>query len=174
MNNEEAYNFYTTNSQKSFSQISREYISKFNLDELEFEFFRREFANIKNERMIYSKEKDIATWKNFYFTSTLVNSAVSQNSNEDLSMEQLPASQSTVEFTENFCRKPLKQISEVRNKAIRNRLTTIMSHIEAVAQHENVSPKIISMYLVKLYSLDEYDISTANVTKELIQTGKFG
>ena len=49
-----------------------------------------------------------------------------------------------------------------------------MSHIEAVAQHENVSPKTISMYLVKLYSLDEYDMSTANVTKELIQTGKFG
>ena len=49
-----------------------------------------------------------------------------------------------------------------------------MSHIEAVAQHENVSPKTISMYLVKLYSLDEYDMSTANVTKELIQRGKFG
>ena len=124
--------------------------------------------------MIYSKEKDIATWNNFYFTSTLVSSALSHHSNEDLSMELLPGSQLTVEFTENLSRKHLKHISEVRNKALRNRLATIMSHIEAVAQHENVSPKTISMYLVKLYYLDEYDMSTANVTKELIQTGKFG
>ena len=71
MNNEEAYNFYTTNSLKSFSQISREFFAKLNLDESEFDFFRKKFANIKSERMIYSKEKDIATWNNFYFTSTL-------------------------------------------------------------------------------------------------------
>ena len=60
-------------------------------------------------------------------------------------MELLTASQSTVEFTENFCRKPLKHISEVRNKALRIRLATILSHIEAVAQHETVLDLIVSI-----------------------------
>ena len=30
------------------------------------------------------------------------------------------------------------------------------------------------MYLLRLYSLEDHDISTANVTKEIIKTGKFG
>ena len=130
----------------------------------------------RNERMVYSKEKDLATWNSLYFASTSTDPPIRMNhhSNEDLSMDQLPTSESTVEFTENFNRKSLKHISQVRNKALRNRLANLMSHIEAVAQHESVSPKMISMYLVRLYSLDDYDISTANVTKELIQTGKFG
>ena len=39
MNNEEAYNFYTTK-QKSFSQISREFIAKYNVDESHFDCLR--------------------------------------------------------------------------------------------------------------------------------------
>ena len=62
MNNEEAYNFYTTNSLKGFSQISREFIEKYDLNESDFDFFRIKFTQLKGMRMTYSKEKDLDTW----------------------------------------------------------------------------------------------------------------
>lgn len=60
------------------------------------------------------------------------------------------------------------------NRSIRNRLTELSSHIEVVAKRENSTPTIIAMYLVKLYSLDEQDTTTANVIKDYINNGNIG
>ena len=97
-----------------------------------------------------------------------------QCSDQDFAMDKLQASQSTVQFDEILNRIPQKHISQLENSAIHNRLAELRSHIEAVAQHEDCTPKTIAMFLVILYLLEEDDNSTANVFKEMINTGKFG
>ena len=86
-------------------------------------------------------------WNSICFTSTPTNPPLSlpHHSDEELSSELLPTTQSINEFNENFNRRPIKHISQLQNKALRNRLTNLGLHIEAVAQHEDVSPKMVSM-----------------------------
>ena len=175
MNNEEAYSFYLTNSEKSFSDISRFFIGKNGLGDDQFQVFRRKFSEMKKERLIYLKRDDLTTWNQLFFcTSDPLHNELSQYSNDDFPLDKLPTSKSTVEFEENFSQVHGKHISQLQNKAIRNRLSKLRSHVEAVAQHEDCTPKTIAMYLVKLYSSEEHDKGTANVIKEIINTGKFG
>ena len=89
-------------------------------------------------------------------------------------MDKLQASQFTVHLDENLNRLPKYHISQLQNRDIRNRLAELRYHVEAVALHEDCTPKTIAMFLVKLYSLEEHDNSTANVIKEIINTGNFG
>ncbi|KAI6647513.1 hypothetical protein LOD99_8778 [Oopsacas minuta] len=51
---------------------------------------------------------------------------------------------------------------------MRYRLANLRLHLEAVAQREEVSPKMISSYLLLLYSQEEHDVSTANISKNVI------
>ena len=52
MNNYDAYDFYLSNSDRAFYNIVRECISKYHLDESDFDYFRRKFTQIKQERTI--------------------------------------------------------------------------------------------------------------------------
>ena len=101
-------------------------------------------------------------------------SELTQFSDQDFAMDKLQTSQSTAQLDEILNRIPQKQISQLQNRAIRNELDELRSHVEAVALHEDCTPKTIAMFLVKLYSLEEHDNSTDNVIKEIINTGKFG
>ncbi|KAI6647512.1 hypothetical protein LOD99_8777 [Oopsacas minuta] len=82
MNNKEAFNFYMSNSEKAFSTIAREFIAKYNLGESNCDFFRRKFSNIKSERKIYLKEKDLATWEELPFCRDPQMDDIPQSSNE--------------------------------------------------------------------------------------------
>ena len=176
MDNEEAYQFYTSNSGKSFSDISRLFIGKYHLEEVKHDYFRRKFSEMKKERLTYLKRNDLTTWNQLYFCTSISpsHSELPHFSDQDFAMDKLQASQSTVQLDENLNRIPQKHISQLQNRAIRNLLAELRSHVEAVALHEDCTPKTIAMFLVKLYSLEEHDNSTANVIKEIINTGKFG
>ena len=142
MNNEEAFHFCTSNSEKSFSDISRLFIVKYHIDEVKFDFYRRKFAEMKKERLSYLKRNDLTTWNQLYFSPIHPShSELPQCSYQDFTMEELQASQSTIELEENISRLPQKHISQLQNRAIRNRLTELKSHVEAVAQHEDCTPK---------------------------------
>ncbi|KAI6656143.1 hypothetical protein LOD99_1476 [Oopsacas minuta] len=88
---------------------------------------------------------------------------IPQSSNEDR-----PFKESTIVFEEDFSRVSRKHISELSNKGMRYRLAILRLHLETVAQREEISPKMISSYLLLLYSQEEHDVSTANISKNVI------
>ena len=176
MNNEEAYHFFNSNYDESFSGMSRLFIQKYGLEEATWDYFRRKFSDMKKERQVYLKKSDLTTWNELYFCTPKIplHSEFPQSSDYDFSIDILQTSEPTVEFKEDFSRKPVRHISNLQNRSIRNRLAELRSHVEAVAQHEDSTPKTIAIYLVKLYSLEEHDNCIANAMKEVINTGKFG
>ncbi|KAI6646833.1 hypothetical protein LOD99_9162 [Oopsacas minuta] len=190
MNNKEAFNFYMSNSEKAFSTIAHQFITKYNLEESNCDLLRRKFSNIKSERKIYLKEKDLATWEELLFCRDPQMDDIPQSSNEarpfkestivfeedfsrdpqmddilQSSNEARPSKESTIVFEEDFSRVSRKQISELSNKGMRYRLANLILYLEAVAHREEVSPKMISSYLLLLYSQEEHDVCTANISK---------
>ncbi|KAI6658740.1 hypothetical protein LOD99_15063 [Oopsacas minuta] len=149
-----------SNSEKAFSTIAREFISKYNLGESNCDLFRRKFSNIKSERKIYLKEKDLATWEELLFCRDPQMDDIPQSSNG-----ARPFKESTVVFEEDFSRVSRKHISELSNKSMRYRLANLRLHLETVAHWEEVSLKMISSYLLLLYSQEEHDVSIAKITK---------
>ncbi|KAI6650823.1 hypothetical protein LOD99_7874 [Oopsacas minuta] len=94
---------------------------------------------------------------------------IPQSSNEDRLFKE-----STIVFEEDFSRVSRKQISELSNKGMRYRLANLRLHLETVAQRGEVSPKMISSYLLLLYSQEEHDVSPlisakCNCKKSLIR-----
>ncbi|KAI6661403.1 hypothetical protein LOD99_13274 [Oopsacas minuta] len=100
-----------SNSEEAFSTIAREFISKYNLEESNCDLFRRKFSNIKSERKIYLKEKDLATWEELLFCRDPQMDDIPQSSNE-----ARPFKESTIAFEEDFSRVSRKHISELSNK----------------------------------------------------------
>ena len=97
---------------------------------------------MKKERLVYVKKSDLTTWNQLYFCIPSINplhSEFPQSSDSDFDI--LQTSQPTVEFKEDFSRKPVRHISQLQNRSIRNRLTELRSHVEAIAQHEDSTPK---------------------------------
>ena len=98
---------------------------------------------MKKERQTYLKRNDLTTWNQLYFC-TLISPSHSEHpqfSDQDFAMDKLQASQSTVQLDENLNRISQKHISQLQNRASRNRLAEIRSHDEAVALHEDCTPK---------------------------------
>ncbi|KAI6656122.1 hypothetical protein LOD99_1455 [Oopsacas minuta] len=85
-----------------------------------------------------------------------------------LQMKIDPPRNLLIVFEEDFSRVSRKHISELSHKGMRYRLANLRLHLEAVAQREEVSPKMISSYLLLLYSQEEHDVSTANISKNVI------
>ena len=139
------------------------FIEEHGCKDYQVDHLRRKFSEIKKERLTYLRRDDLPTWNQLFFctSSDPSHSDLSQYSNEDSPLEQFPTL--TFEIQENFSQIRGKHISQLQNKAIRNRLSKLRSHVEVVAQHEDCTPKTIVMYLVKLYSLEEHDKGTVNV-----------
>ena len=53
-------------------------------------------------------------------------------------------------------------------------LSSLLTHLETVAERENVSSKEVSYYLMMLCSQGEYDFDSAKFCKEIIAKGSFG
>ena len=68
-----------------------------------------------------------------------------QSSDYHFSIDILQTSEPTVELKEDFSRKPVRHISHLQNRSIRNRLAELRSHVEAVAQHEDSTAKTIAI-----------------------------
>ena len=98
----------------------------------------------------------------------------SQYSDEDMVIGSASASQSTAVFEEDFSRPTRKPLNELSTKGLRNRLSSLLSHLDTVAEQENVSSKELSCYLMMLCSQTEYDFDSASFCKEIITKGSFG
>ena len=64
-------------------------------------------------------------------------------------------------------------IGDLTLKGLRNRLSSLMSHLYSVAENEDVPPKTIASYLLLLCSNDEHDFSSAKVSREIIEKGNY-
>ena len=78
------------------------------------------------------------------------------------------SSQSTSVFEEDFSKPTRKPLRELSTKGLRNRLSSLLTHLETVAEQENVSSKELSCYLMMLCSQAEYDFTAAKFCKELL------
>ena len=76
---------------------------------------------------------------------------------------------STISFEEDLNITKRKAIGDLTTKALRNRLCSLKSHVDTVAQNEGVSPKTLATYLLLLCSNEDLNFSSAKVCKEIIK-----
>ncbi|KAI6653939.1 hypothetical protein LOD99_3115 [Oopsacas minuta] len=85
---------------------------------------------------------------------------------------RLSASSSlTINFEEDFNLSRKKLLADLTTKGLRNRLSSLKSHLESVAENEHVSPKTLATYLLLLCCNEEQDMNSANVCKEILEEG---
>ena len=178
MNNEEAYIFFTAQKDKTISSIASEYIILNNLGETALNSVRRKFSSLREDRREYLKRADISAWNVIPFYTPPKHprlSTGSQYSDEDMVIGSVSSSQSTSVFEEDFSRPTRKPLNELSTgKWLRNRLSSLLTYLDTVAEQENVSSKVLSCYLMMLCSQAEYDFDSAKFCKEIIAKGSFG
>ena len=86
---------------------------------------------------------------------------------------RLCANTTTISFEENFTHSKRKMIIDLTTKGLKYRLSSLKSHLDSVAKNEDISPKTIASYLLLLCSNEEYDFSSAKVSKEILEKGNF-
>ena len=83
------------------------------------------------------------------------------------------SSTSTISFEEDLNITKRKPIGDPTTKALRNRLYSLKSHLDTVAQNEGVSPKTLATYRLLLSSNEDLNFSSAKVCKEIINKGNY-
>ena len=176
MNNQDAYSFFTSRESKDISTIAKEFISYYSLDDDAFQTIRRKFSKIRDERRAFVRRADLSTWNGMSFYDNIQTPSLtdSYNSDEEVFQSIVPASKSIVTFDEDLSRTKRKHLNEMTAKGIRNRLSSLLTHLEAVAKQEDVSSKVLSAYLMMLCSQAEYDFTSAKFCKDIIAKGSFG
>ena len=160
MNNLEAYQYFCEHKSQSVRSVTEDFISSFGFDTDQFNHFRLKFANLQNERRSFQKRSDLDTWNIISFCPLP-------------KRPRLSAITTTVSFEESLTHSKRKVIGDLTIKGLRYRLSSLKSHLDSVAENEDVSPKTIASYLLLLCSNEEYDFSTAKVSKEIIEKGNF-
>ena len=64
-------------------------------------------------------------------------------------------------------------INDLLVKGLRNKLSSLMTHLKSLANFEKVTSKTIANYLPKLYSQEEHDFKSAQECKEILSEGTF-
>ena len=121
--------------------------------------FRLKFNDIQKERDLFNKNSDLYTWNSMYFSH--------------IPKKHKLSSTSTKSFEEDLKITKRKAIGDLTTKALRNRLYSLKSHLDTVAQNEGVSPKTLATYLLLLCSNEDLDFSSAKICKEIINKGNY-
>ena len=103
------------------------------------------------------QNSDLDTWNSMYFCH--------------IPKRPKLGSTSTISFEEDLNITKRKAIGNLTTKALRNRLSSLESHVDTVAQNEGVSPKTLATYLLLLCSNEDLDFSSDRVCKEIINKG---
>ena len=159
MNNSEAFQFFCGHKSHSSRSIADQFISSFGFVQNDLNFFRLKFTEIQKERDLFHKNSDLDTWNSMYFCHIPKRPKLS--------------STSTIRFEEDLNIIKRKYIGDLTTKALRNRLYSLKSHLDTVAQTEGVSPKTLATYLLLLCSNEDLDFSSAKVCKEIINKGNY-
>ena len=133
MNNLEAYQYFCGHSSESVRSVTEDFISSFGLDTDQFNHFRLKFANLQNERRSFQRRSDLGTWNSISFCPLP-------------KRPKLHANTTSISFEENVTHSKRKVISDLTIKGLRYRLSSLKSHLDSVAEHEEVSPKTISSF----------------------------
>ena len=120
---------------------------------------RLKFNDIQKERDLFAKNSDLDTWNSMYFCHIPKRPKLS--------------STSTKSFEEDLNITKIKSIGDLTTKALRNRLSSLKSQLDTVAQNEGVFPNTLATYLLILCSNEGLDFSRARVCKEIINKGSF-
>ena len=129
MNNSEAFQFFCEHKSHSSRSIADQFISSFGFEQNDLNFFRLKFTEIQKERDLFHKNSALDTWNSMYFCHIPKRPKLS--------------STSTISFEEDLNITKRKSIGDLTTKALRNRLYSLKSHLDTVAQNEGVSPKTL-------------------------------
>ena len=159
MNNLQAFQFFCEHKSHSYHSIADQFITSFGFEQSDMNLFRLKFNDIQKERDLFNKNSDLDTWNSMYFShipkKPKLSSTSTKSVEEDLNITK---------------RNPLCYL---RTKALRNRLYSLKSHLDTVAQNEGVSPKTLATCLLLLCSNEDLDFSSAKVYKEIINKGNY-
>ena len=159
MNNSEAFQFFCEHKSHSYRSIADQFIASFGFEQSDMNSFRLKFNEIQKERDLFTKNSNLDTWNLMYFCHIPKRPKLS--------------STSTISFEEDLKITKRKDIGDLTTKALRNRLSSLKSHLDTVAQNEGVSPKTLASYLLLLCSNEDLDFSSAKVCKEIINKGNY-
>ena len=67
----------------------------------------------------------------------------------------------------------VNSVNDLSIKVLKKRLSFLKSHLEFVAENEDVTPKTIASYLLLLCSNEEYDFNSAKVSREILEKGNY-
>ena len=157
MNNFEAFQFFCEDKSNSYRSIAGQFITSFGFEQSDMNLFCLKFDDIQKERDLFNKNSHLDTWNSMYFCHIQKRPELS--------------STSTISFEEDLNITKRKPIGDLTTKALRNRLSSLKSHIDTAAQNESVSPKTLATYLLLLLSDEDLDFSSAKVCKEIINNG---
>ena len=159
MNNFEAFQFFCEHKSHSYRSIADQFTTSFGFEQCDMNLFRLKFNHIQKERDLFPQNSDLDTWNSMYFCHIPKRPKLS--------------STSTKSFEEDLNFTKRKPIVDLATKALRNRLCSLKSHLDTVAQNEGVSPKTLATSLLLLCSNEDLDFSSANVCEEIINKGNY-
>ena len=125
MNNSEVFQFFCEHKSHSYRSIADQFITSFGFEQSDMNLFRLKFNDIQKERDLFTKNSDLDTWNSMYFYHIPKRPKLS--------------STSTKSFEEDLNITKRKAIGDLTTKALRNRLPSLKSHLDTVAQNEGVS-----------------------------------
>ena len=163
MNPEEAYQFFNTRMDKTICSIASEFIVLNNLGETAHDSVRRKFSS--QDRREFQRRGDTSTWNAVPFYTQPKHprlSTGSQYSDEDMVIGSASSNPIYRCFLRRFSRPTRKPLNELSTKGLRNRLSSLQSHLDTVTEQENVSSKELSNYLMMLCSQTEYYFDSAS------------
>ena len=130
MNNFEAYEFFCEHKHLGARPAANHLISCYGLDSEEYNHFRLKFSNILKERDSFLKRSDLETWN--------VMSCCPLPKRPKFSITT-----SAISFEEDLSHPKRKHLCDLTVKSLRNRLHYLKSHLDSVAENEDISSKLL-------------------------------
>ena len=123
MNKEDAFSYISNNKGKCYSNLSREFIAHYHLDDSHYDQLRMKFSKLSLERRASVKNRNLEKWNEAMFFP-LPN--VSEIESTQSAVKSVP-SVCTIAFEEDFSRLPYKHIEDLKALNISFRFINVTS-----------------------------------------------
>ena len=160
MNNQEALDFMKSYS--SIREATEVFLLAYKFPDGQSHYIRRKFSQLKSDRNCYARRNELTTWEGLLFHSVSISSPQKKRLCETGTVFQCELPQER-----------RKSLSELTNKGLKNRLSSILGFVSCIAQNENVEPIAIATYVLKLYGGKARNYELVNSCQQLIESGTF-
>ena len=147
-------------------------LERYSIPEGDADIWRRKFANLHNAQCTqkFVKNKDLITWEEQTFHQVTLPRKLKLS--ESIALIEISENSPKV-FTENVSTERRKPIKELNLQSVRHRLSSLLDHINYLAEKEEVDSRTITAYALQLVSNDFVDRDTSYVGKDIALKGKF-